>query len=166
MPLRKPTAETKTQKSHKKNIAIFKTITPILKENKIEYKCKFYYKFDQIENKKMLAVRIETITLFNNFSYEIVTEAQKVKNSIEIGIVGLKAKINSIPAIAPAYSDIHFDDLIGDYEFSVIKNDGCINSVKINFNNIDNKIKILSSFVPEKKNNRLFCEFYSLKSKY
>jgi len=42
---------------------------------------------------------------------------------------------------------------------NVIKQDGSMNTAVFEFNYFKREIKLVKSFVPEKKNNRMFCEF-------
>ena len=52
-----------------------------------------------------------------------------------------------------------FEDLIGEHTVNVLKQDGCINSALFNFNIYNRTIDLVQEFLPEKKNNRLFCKF-------
>jgi hypothetical protein len=62
--------------------------------------------------------------------------------------------------VAPAKSEVFFEDLYGEHTINIIKKDGSINSAIVDFNVFKKEIKILNEFLPPKKNNRKFFVFY------
>ena len=61
--------------------------------------------------------------------------------------------------VQPANAEIDFEELFGEYTVNIIKQDGSINSVIVNFNIFKKEIVIVKEFLPEKKNNSKFCTF-------
>ena len=81
------------------------------------------------------------------------------KREIYLVLMGLKALTNMAPQVQPARTDIAFEDLIGDYTVYVVKQDGSINAGKYHIDIYNKEIKLLETFLPEKENNRHFCDF-------
>ncbi|MCX6152416.1 MAG: hypothetical protein NTX22_17960 [Ignavibacteriales bacterium] len=159
MPLKKPKGIPKLPKTRKKNIEAAKDAIPQKKENKVEYLCFAFFKFDSVFNKQFCTLRIITVAEFTHFAYELSVASSIHKNVIEITLLGLQAKINYLPKVEPAKVDIDFENLYGEYTVNIIKQDGSINSAVFNFNIFKKDIKLTKKFLPEKKNNRLFCDF-------
>ena len=88
------------------------------------------------------------------------------KNQIYVIIKGLKAQTNMAPRVMPARTDIVFDDLMGEYTVNIVKQDGAINSGVFKFNIYNKEIKLLDEFIPEKENNRHFCQFGVAEDEY
>lgn len=159
MPLRKPKDIPKIPKTRKKKAYAALDAIPSKKPDKQEFICKIYYKYDSKIKKQFVAFLIETVVEFTAFAYEVSVDVIKEKNVIYLVIMGLKAKMDSVPQIMPAQSENLFEDLFGDYTINVVKQDGAINSAEININTINKSIKLVKAFLPKKKNNRHFCEF-------
>jgi hypothetical protein len=157
--LKKPKDYPKLPKTRKKNIEAAKLAIPQKKEDKIEYKCMAFFKFDNIKNKEYCTIRIQTIAEFTSFAYEISVASMITKDVIDVSILGLHAKINYLPRIENANTDLDFENLYGEYTVNIIKQDGSINSAVLDFNIFKREIKLIKTFIPEKKNNRHFCEF-------
>lgn len=159
MSLRKPKSIPKIPKTRKKKIHTALSAIPTKKPDKLEYICKAFYKYDDTVKKQYSVFALETVAEFTSFSYEVSVEIFKEKNTINLVIMGLKAKLNSVPQIMPARKEILFEDLIGDYLVNVVKQDGAINSAEFHLNIYKKEILLKKEFKPKKKNNRLFCKF-------
>lgn len=159
MPLKKPKDIPKLPKTRKKNIEAAKKAIPFPKEDKIEYQCLAFFKFDATLNKEFCCFRIQTVAEFTSFAYEVSLAAQVERNEIDIIILGLQAKINYLPHVSAAITDVDLERLNGEYTVNVIKQDGSMNTAVFDFNYFKREIKLKNSFVPEKQNNRSFCEF-------
>lgn len=159
MPLRKPKDIPKIPKTRKKNSHAALDAIPSKKPDKDEFICKIYFKYDKKLKKQFVAFLIETVVEFTAFAYELSVDIIKEKNVINLIIMGLKAKMDSVPQIMPAQNENLFEDLFGNYTINVVKQDGAINSADININLINKSIEILKTYMPKKKNNRQFCEF-------
>lgn len=159
MPLKKPVEVPKLPKTRKKNAETAKKAIPAKKSDKIEYVCFPFFKFDDVLGKQYTAIRIQTINEFTSFAYELSISASLDKNVIDIVILGLQTKMNYLPKVEPARADALFDNLTGDFTVNVIKQDGSINSAEFHFNIYKKEIILTKKFLPEKKNNRLFCDF-------
>jgi hypothetical protein len=157
--LRKPKKIPKIPKTRKKKAHASLSAIPVKKPDKLEYTCKAYYKYDDVEKKQFCAFAVETIVEFTSFAYEISIEVIKEKNVINLVLVGLKAKTNVVPNVKPARTDIYFQDLIGDYTVNIVKQDGAINTGEYHFNIFKKEILLTKQYKPKKKNNRLFCTF-------
>lgn len=159
MALKKPKNIPQIPKAREKSIDKLKDITPKKKESEIEFNCRIYFHRDSIKGTQKYRFTIETIKLFTFLNYEITTKANKNKKNIDISVIGLKAKNDYVSKVQPAYADIDFENLFGEYTVNLIKQDGSINSALVDFNIYKKEIKIIKTFLPEKKNNRLFCTF-------
>lgn len=159
MALKKPKDIPKIPKAREKSIDKLKDITPMKKESEIEFNCRIYFQRDSIKGTQKYRLTIETIKLFTFLNYEITTKANKNKKNIDISIIGLKAKNDYVSKVQPAFADVDFDELYGEYIINIIKQDGSINSALVDFNIYKKEIKVIKTFLPEKKNNRLFCTF-------
>lgn len=159
MPLKKPSEVPKLPKTRKKSAETAKKAIPAKKSDKIEYICFPFFRFDEVLGKEFTAVRIQTISEFTSFAYELSLNSSLEKNVIDIVILGLQTKMNFLPKVEPARADVLFDNLTGDYTINVIKQDGSINSALFHFNIYKKEILLVNKFMPEKKNNRLFCDF-------
>ena len=159
MPLKKPITVPKIAKARNKTIAKLKETVPIKKEAELEYNCSLYFKFNSLKKVQQYAVKLETVTLFSSMNYGITTQSKKEKKSIDISILGLTPRQTYFTQAGPADSEILFEDLYGEYSLNIIKKDGSISSAVIDFNVFRKEIKVLSEFLPPKKNNRKFCSF-------
>ncbi|MGE5496982.1 MAG: hypothetical protein ACM3Q2_02875 [Syntrophothermus sp.] len=159
MPLKKPADVPKLPKTRQKNPEAAKQAIPQKKEDKIEYVLKTLFSYDETLRKQYCILRLETIAEFTSFAYEISVDAHIDKNEINITIMGLQTKMNYLPNIEPAKANVLFENLVGDYNVNVIKQDGCINSAVYNFNIYSKKIRLIEKYMPPKKNNRWFCDF-------
>jgi hypothetical protein len=159
MPLKRPKDYPKLPKTRKKNIEAAKEAIPQKKEDKIEYLCYALFKYDSVLNQQFCTLRIRTVAEFTSFAYEISLASTISKNLIEITLLGLKAKINYLPKVEAATTDLDFENLYGEYTVNIIKQDGSINSAIFDFNIFKKDIKLVRKILPEKKNNRLFCDF-------
>jgi len=159
MPLKKPTELPKIPKTRKKKAYSAIEAVPELKPDKLEYICRAYFHYDKLYKKQEYILSVETIAEFTSFAYEVSVDVLREKHEIYLVLMGLTAKTNIVPEIKPAVTEVKFDDLIGEYTVNVVKQDGAINSCKINFNLFLKEIKILQTFKPKKKNNRYFCDF-------
>lgn len=159
MPLRKPKDIPKIPKTRKKNAQSALEAIPSKKPDKQEFTCKIYFKYDPKIKKQFIAFLIETVVEFTAFAYEVSVDIIREKNVINLIIMGLKAKMDTVPQIMPAQSENLFEDLFGNYTINIVKQDGAINSAEIKVNLINKSINIIKKYLPKKKNNRQFCEF-------
>lgn len=159
MPLKKPNSLPKFAKPRKKTIEKLKEVIPAKKTSEIEYKCKIYFKFNQLKKVQQYVFALETEKLFANMKYGITTQVSKSKRTIDISISGLTPIQTYFVEPGPAVNEIIFDNLFGEYTINVLKKDGSINSAVINFNVFKKEIKVIDEFLPPKKNNRKFCSF-------
>lgn len=159
MPLKKPKELPKIPKTRKKNAEAALAAIPQKKPDKLEYYCKAFYEFDEVLKQQFAVLSIQTIVDFTSFAYEVSVEAFKDKDTLNLVIMGLSAKTNMVPQIQPARTDIRLDDLNGELKVNVVKQDGSINSAVYNLNVFKKEINLIKQFIPEKKNNRLFCQF-------
>lgn len=166
MPLKKPTGILKIPRTRKKKANSALTAIPLKKPDKIEFICKAHFKYDKKLNKQFSAFVIETIVEFTSFTYEISVEVIRKKNELNFIITGLKANLNAVPIVQPAKKELLFEDLIGDYTVSVVKQDGAINSADFYFNIYSKEILLRREYKPKKKNNRFFCKFEVAKDEF
>jgi hypothetical protein len=166
LPLKKPAGIPKIPKTRKKKSHSALTAIPSKKPDKLDYTCKAYFKYDFKLKKQFIALCIETISEFTSFSYEISVDVIREKNVINIVITGLKAKMNAVPSVQPAKRELLFEDLIGELNINVVKQDGAINSAEYYLNIYSKEILLRKEFMPKKKNNRLFCKFEIDRNKF
>lgn len=159
MPLKKPNKIPKIPKTRKKKTEAALAAIPAPKPDKVEYRCKAAFKYDSVEQKQLSAFIIETAVEFTSFVYEISVEVVKEKREILILLLGLKSQTNLAPRVQPARTEVFFEDLIGEYKIKIVKQDGCINEANMYFDKFNKNIKLLETYIPEKENNRRFCEF-------
>lgn len=159
MPLKKPGEVPKIPKARKKKVESVKSATPQKKKAVIEYRCKTFFKWDEIKRKQYSVFLLETVKEFSTFNYYITTKVNINKNNIDILIAGLTTTQNYYTEVSPARSEIILENLFGDYTVNVIKQDGSINSAVYDFNLYLKNISLKEEFIPKKKNNRKFCEF-------
>lgn len=159
MPLKKPKDLPKIPKSRQKKVENALAAIPEPKEDKLEYKCKAFYDYDNTSKKQFVVFAIETTAEFTSFVYEVSLDVIKDKREILIVLLGLKALTNMAPNVQPARTEIPFEDLVGDYTVKVVKQDGAINAADYSINLFKKEIKLLNEYKPKKKNNRLFCKF-------
>ncbi len=166
MPLKQPKKVPKIPKARKKSAENAINAIPAPKPDKIEYTCKALFNFDELTKKQQYIFAIETSAVFTSFAYEVSVDSFKEKDQIYIVIKGLKALPNLAPRVMPARTDIIFEDLMGEYTVNIVKQDGAMNSGIFKFNIYNKDIKILDEFIPEKENNRHFCNFEIAKDEY
>ena len=159
MSLRKPKVLPKIPKTRKKKPHAALEAIPTKKPDKLEYYCKAFFKYDEKQKKQYYAFAIETVVEFTAFAYEVSVDVIKEKNVINLVVMGLKAKLNSVPRVQPARNESLFEDLFGEFTVNVVKQDGAINSADFYFNIYKKELLLLKQSIPKKKNNRLFCEF-------
>lgn len=159
MPLKKPKDLPKIPKTRKKKAHSALSAVPQKKPDKLEYICKSYYKYDKQLKKQFYAFAIETIAEFTSFSYEVSVEVIQEKNVFYFIVMGLKAKMDSVPQVQPARNELLFEDLIGDFIINVVKQDGAVNTAEYHFNIFKKEMILNKQYKPRKKNNRLFCQF-------
>ena len=159
MPLKNPKEMPKIPKTRQKKAENAIKAIPEKKPDKIEYYCRFYFSYDKLLKKDFTSIKLETTAEFTNFSYELNVEILQEKRDIYFVIMGLSAKMNAVPQIEPATKITNLEELVGDYTINVVKQDGCINSARVNINRFSKEIKLNEEFLPEKENNRLFCKF-------
>ena len=159
MSLKKPISIPKIPKTRKKKAHIALSAIPTKKPDKIEYLCKAFYKYDETTGKQYSVFAIETLVEFTSFAYEVSVDVIQEKNVINFILMGLKAKMNVVPLIQPARTELLFQDLVGDYVVNVVKQDGAINTGAYHFNIYKKEILLTKQYKPKKKNNRLFCKF-------
>lgn len=159
MPLKSPSEMPKVPKTRQKKAASAIKAIPDQKPDKFEYACKIFFRYNPTKKTQYYVIAVETISEFTAFAYELNLELVIDKRDLYIVIMGISAKTNMVPEVQPARTELNFEDLVGEYTIHVVKQDGAINSAVINFNIFSKEIKIEKEFVPEKKNNRLFCKF-------
>ncbi len=159
MSLRNPKEVPKIAKAREKNIDKLKKAIPKKKKKDIEFNCKFFFYYDKQEKKQKCRILLETVKLFTSLNYGISVQFRKVKNEIDISIFGLAARNDYLTEVKPATEIIDFVDLFGEYIIHIIKQDGSINSVRIEFNLYKKQITLIEEFIPPKKNNGKFCSF-------
>ncbi|HEX2983840.1 MAG TPA: hypothetical protein VHO28_09890 [Ignavibacteriales bacterium] len=166
MPLRKPSSEPNVPKTRAKKPSGAQDEIAVKKKDKIEYICKAFFRYDEPNKKQLYGLSLETVVQFTSFAYEISVSFAKERNVINISLLGLKTKANMIPQAAPAKTEIFLEELFGEHTVNVIKQDGSINTGVFDFNIYKKEIKLVNKFVPEKKNNRLFCDFQVSETDY
>lgn len=166
MALRKPKEVPKISKAREKTIDKLKKAIPKKKKEDIEFICKIFYHYDKKTKKQKYRILLETVKLFTSLNYSISVQSRKIKNEIDISIFGLSARNDYLTEVKPASEFIDFEDLFGEHIVNVIKQDGSINSVKIEFNIYKKEINLIEEFVPKKKNNGKFCSFEIAKSMF
>lgn len=159
MPLKQPKSIPKLPKTRKKSIDALKKSTPLKKKGEIEYNVFFTFKFDKLKNKQFYIIKIETVKEFSNLNYGIAVDMRKKKEVIDISLLGLTMKQSYLVVPQPAFVELMFEDLYGQFQINLIKQDGSINSAEVEFNVFKKEIKILKDIVPVKKNNGRFCSF-------
>ncbi|GJQ64272.1 MAG: hypothetical protein SCALA702_33250 [Melioribacteraceae bacterium] len=159
MPLKRPDELPKIPKTRKKKMEAAIEAIPEKKPDKLEYVCKAFFQYDEVSKTQNYIFAIETVTEFVSFAYEVTVEIMHKKREIYFVLMGLKALTNMAPQVQPARTDIAFEDLIGDYTVYVVKQDGSINAGKYHIDIYNKEIKLLETFLPEKENNRHFCDF-------
>lgn len=160
MALKKPKEVPQIPKARKKKLDALLAAVPQAKPDKIEYLCYPAFKFDAVKRTGYTSLIIETEAEFTSFAYEITHDFYREKNEISVVLLGLKPKTNAIPGVMPASAEIVIEETVGDFTLNVIKQDGCINTMDFNLNIYNKEIAIKKVFLPEKENNRKFCEFF------
>jgi hypothetical protein len=159
MALRKPDEIPHVSKAREKSIDKIKKAIPKKEKKQIEFKCEFFYYYDKQEKKQKSRILLETTKLFTTLNYNISVKFRKIKNVIDISILGLSGRNDYLTEIKPASVNVDFEDLFGEYLVNIIKQDGSINSVTVDFNIYKKQITILEEIIPQKKNNGKFCSF-------
>lgn len=166
MPLKKPQDVPKIPKTRKKKVEAAREAIPQKKEDKIEYVLLASFRYDELHKTQLYLLRLQTAVMFTSFAYEISVDVHQEKRNIDITILGLQTKTNFIPKFEPAKADILLEDLVGEYTVNVIKLDGTINAAVYDFNIFKKEIRLTGRFLPEKMNNRWFCDFQVDESSY
>ncbi|MBU1099695.1 MAG: hypothetical protein KKA84_04750 [Bacteroidetes bacterium] len=159
MPLKKPFDLPKIPKTRKKKAEAAIAAIPQKKPDKLEYYCKAFFTYDQALHQQFVVFRVETAVEFTSFAYEVSTEVLREKDQLFIILMGLKAETNIVPGIQTAKKDIILEELVGEFVINIVKQDGSINSGRYKLNIYNKEIELLEEFIPEKKNNRHFCDF-------
>lgn len=159
MPLKKPKEIPKIHKTRKKKTDSILATIPDKKPDKIEYNCMMSFQFEETEPKQYAVITIETEAEFSTFAYKVSVEVSRERNEFYIFLMGLSAEPNFTQNIGPAKTLIPFEDLVGDFTINVVKQDGAINSAEYHLNIYKREITISNDYVPEKENNRRFCNF-------
>lgn len=159
MALKKPKDVPKIPKSREKTIDKLKKAIPKKKKEEIEFNCRIYFFYDSVTKKQKYRFQLETLKVFSALNYKISTQFRKEKNEIDVSILGLKAQNDYLVQAQPATAEIDFEDLFGEYTVNILKQDGSINSLILNFNIYKKEIEIVKEFLPPKKNNGKFCTF-------
>jgi len=159
LPLRKPDDKSDAPKPRAKKPAAAQDKIAVKKKDKIEYICKASFRYDDVSKKQLYVLSLETVVQFSSFAYEVSLSYTKERNVINISLLGIKTKSNMVPEASSAKTEIFFEELYGEHIVNVIKQDGSINTGVYDFNVYKKEIILVKKFVPEKKNNRLFCDF-------
>lgn len=159
MPLRKPGEVPHVPKTRKKSLDKVKSAVPEKKKSELEYRVYTYFKYDALKKKQFYVISLATVKEFTVMNYELSVDVFRSKNSIEISLLGLSAKVSYLVQPKGATRDLLFDDLYGQYTISVIKQDGSINSFVVEYNIYKQQITLIKETVPRKKNNTKFCSF-------
>lgn len=159
MALKKPKDVPKIPKSREKTIDKLKKAIPKKKKEEIDFNCKIYFFYDSVSKKQKYRFQLQTLKIFSALNYKISTQFRKEKNEIDISILGLKAQNDYLVKAQPATAEIDFEDLFGEYTLNILKLDGSINSLILNFNIYKKEIVLVKEFLPSKKNNGKFCKF-------
>lgn len=159
MPLRRQEGVPKIPKTRKKTIDKMKSTTPVKTDDVIEYRAMVYYQYDKVQKRQFYVLTITTVKEFVYLNYEISVDVRKVRNVIDVSLLGLNTRQSYYVQPGPARVDLYFEDLFGKYTFNVIKQDGSINSFTVDFNIYKKEMLVVDESMPDKKNNRLFCTF-------
>ncbi len=166
MPLKKSGSSQNDKNSGKENIDSFKKTNLPDKESEFEYICKVYFHYNTVKKKQEYAIMLKTVKLFSTLNYILSVEAKKVKNSIDIAILGIKPETKYLNEANHAAIELFFNDLYGKHTINIIKQDGSINSAIFDFNVFKKNIVLLEEFLKERENNRKFCKFEVDKEKF
>lgn len=128
------------------------------KNPETEFICRIYFHNDKASRSQKYRFNLETSKQFSTLNYEISCKAVKSKKNIEIRILGLKAKNDYISHVQPASANIDFEDLYGEFNISIIKKDGTVNSALVNFNIFKKEIKLIKTFNPDENSKKIFCK--------
>ncbi|MBD3408699.1 MAG: hypothetical protein GF419_00705 [Ignavibacteriales bacterium] len=160
MPLRKKGGAAPTSKPRKRSIEKAKKETPAEQnENRIEYYVDAFFSYDKNEHVGKCAFRVRTERLFSSLEYGVSVEIEREKNVVDLGLFGLRTKQSYAVKPAPAVSIVEIEETIGAVTVNAVKPDGAINSAEYEFNPYTKTMTLVNEFLPEKKNNRLFCRF-------
>lgn len=159
MALKKPTDIPEIPKSREKSIDKLKKAKPSKKKNEIEFNCRIFFHKDGSNHRQKYRFCLKTSKVFTSLSYKIAVQAQKIKKVIDISVLGLTLLNDYVAKVQPAFGEVDFEDLFGEFTVNIIKQDGSINSALINFNIFKKEIVIVNEFLPEKENNSKFCTF-------
>jgi len=159
MPLRRQEGVPKIPKTRKKTIDKMKSTTPVKTEDVVEYRAMVYYHYDKVQKRQFYVLTITTVKEFVYLNYEISVDVRKVRDVIDVSLLGLNTRQSYYVQPGPARVDLYFEDLYGKHSFNVIKQDGSINSFTVDFNIYKKEMLVVDESMPDKKNNRLFCTF-------
>lgn len=119
-----------------------------MKQKKIKIKPAAYeflltvsHKYDDIKNKYLTLIRLQTVQEFTNFKYELAVEEESERYKIRYKLLGINTPKLLIPGGGPAVYEKTYEQLTGEYEIEVVNLDGEINIFKIKF--LKNKILLL-----------------------
>ena len=166
MSLKNPKSIPGIPKAREKSITRLKDNIPRKKEAEIEYLCSVYFKKDPVSNKQFYCAKLTSTRQFTMLNYEISVKTRRQKKSIDISILGLNTKKEYVTKAGPAVTELLFKDLYGKFTFNIIKQDGSINSAVFDFNIFKKQIVLVKEFLPEKENNRKFCDFEIAEDKF
>ncbi len=166
MPLKNPKIIPEISKARVKTISKIKEAAPREKKSEIEYLCQIYFSTDGNKGTQKYCISLSTVRQFSALNYEVSVKTLKVKNSIDISILGLHTKAGYINEPGPAVCFLYFENLYGKHTVNIIKQDGSINSALIDFNIFKKQIDLVKFFLPDKKNNRKFCNFEIANDKF
>ncbi len=166
MPLKKPKSVPEIPKTRKKTTEQLKENVPSFKKEGIEYHCRIYFSFNPSKKIQQYAVELETTRLFSVLNYQLSLTSNKTKNIIDISVLGLKSTNSYTNEPGPATGVLYFDELYGRHTINIIKQDGSINSVVLEFNVFKKSIELISESVPAKENNSRFCTFKIAEEKF
>jgi hypothetical protein len=106
-----------------------------------EYLLTVSQKYDEIKNKYLTLIRLQTVQEFTNFKYELAVEEVLEKNKIRYKLLGINTPKLLIPGGGPAVYEKTYEQLAGEHEIEVMNLDGEINFFKIKL--LKNKILLL-----------------------
>jgi hypothetical protein len=160
MPLRKKGGASPKSKPRKRSVEKAKKEFPAEQnEDRIEYYVDAFFSYDKNERVGKCAFRVRTERRFSSLEYGVSVEVEREKNVVDLGLFGLTTKQSYAVKPAPAESIVEIEETIGAVTVNAIKPDGAINSAEYEFNPYTKKVRLVKEFLPEKKNNRLFCRF-------
>ena len=159
MALKKPKEVPEIPKSREKSIDKLKKAKPAKKKTEIEFNCRIFFHKDGTNGRQKYRFCLETLKVFSFLNYKLTLQAQKHRKIIDISVLGLTAVNDYVAKVQPAFGEVDFEELFGEYTVNILKQDGSINSAIVSFNIFKKEIVITNEFLPEKENNSKFCTF-------